>query len=138
MARLWRNTSETREGKYLVLRPDGTVPSGRWFVMLDSDPCAPASLRAYAAAAAALKMDPEYVADVVTTAAVWAADLDAGRVRPGAFLLASAFPVDLRAAADDWAERLACGTSAGGDPDAPRHRVDCPWVVELMRRGGGC
>lgn len=50
---LWRNEvdGKTREGKYLVLRRDGTVPEWPAFVMGAGDPAAPVALRAYARAA---------------------------------------------------------------------------------------
>lgn len=64
MARLWRNVDGTREGKYLVLRRDGTVPEWPYFVIGAADPAASRALIAYAAAAAAAGMDPKYVADI--------------------------------------------------------------------------
>lgn len=64
MARLWRNTEGTREDKYLVTRRDGTVPEWPRFVLGARDPAAPAALRAYAEAAQAAGMDPEYCQDV--------------------------------------------------------------------------
>lgn len=64
MARLWKNCTETREGKYLVTRRDGTVPMWPHFVVAASDPAAPAALRAYADAAAGCGFDPDFVADV--------------------------------------------------------------------------
>lgn len=54
MARgLWRKEADgnKREGKYLVLRRDGTVPEWPGFVLGAGDPAAPAALRAYARAA---------------------------------------------------------------------------------------
>lgn len=64
MARLWRNTDGTREGKYLVQRRDGTVPEWPYFVIGAGDPAAPHALMSYALAAAREGMDPKYVADV--------------------------------------------------------------------------
>ena len=64
MGRLWRNNEGTREGKYLVLRRDGTVPEWPYFVMGAADPAAPAALQAYATAAEINGMDPEYVQDI--------------------------------------------------------------------------
>lgn len=64
MARLWRNTEETKEGKYLVQRRDGTVPRWPWFVLGGADPAAPAGLRAYADKSEELGFDPAYVADI--------------------------------------------------------------------------
>ena len=64
MARLWRNTDGTREGKYLVTRRDGTIPEWPYFVIGAADPAAPAALLAYAVAAGQFGMDPEYVSDL--------------------------------------------------------------------------
>lgn len=71
MARLWRNTDGTREGKYLVTRRDGTTPDWPYFVLGAKDPAAPAALAAYAAAAEQHGMDPEYAADVLQLANAW-------------------------------------------------------------------
>ena len=64
MARLWRNTEGTREGKYLVTRRDGTTPEWPYFVMGAGDPAVPVALRAYAHAALTAGMDEQYVADL--------------------------------------------------------------------------
>jgi len=64
VARLWRNTEGTREGKYLVQRRDGTIPEWPYFVIGAADPAAPDALRAYSAAAQEAGMDPEYVLDL--------------------------------------------------------------------------
>ena len=64
MARLWRNTEGTREGKYLVQRRDGTIPQWPYFVIAASDPAAPAALEAYAQAAYEYGMDQQYVEDI--------------------------------------------------------------------------
>jgi hypothetical protein len=53
-----------KNGKYLVLRRDGTIPKWPNFVLGAKDPAAPAALRAYAEKAASLNMDPQYVADI--------------------------------------------------------------------------
>ena len=45
---LVRDNPATPEGKYLVLRRDGTVPEWPSFVLGARDPHAPAALRAYA------------------------------------------------------------------------------------------
>lgn len=50
--------------KFLVTRRDGTVPEWPWLVIGARDPAAPAALRAYAAAARTLGMDPEYADDI--------------------------------------------------------------------------
>jgi hypothetical protein len=64
MARLWRNVEETKEGKYLVTRRDGTIPDWPNFVLGAADPSTPAALRAYADKAEELGKDPAFVADV--------------------------------------------------------------------------
>jgi hypothetical protein len=64
MARLWRNTPETREGKYLVKRRDGTLPDWPHIVLGARDPASPAALRAYADRAVELGYDPDSVADI--------------------------------------------------------------------------
>jgi hypothetical protein len=66
--RLWRKASDAGQlpggGKFLVLRRDGTVPSWPAFVLGARDPCAPAALRAYAAEAGKVGMDPAFVEDI--------------------------------------------------------------------------
>lgn len=42
---------------------------------------------------------------------------------------------DLRVLADDFEEWRRNNTT--GDPDAPGHRVDDPWVIEMMRSRPG-
>jgi hypothetical protein len=64
MARLWRNVPETKEGKYLVERRDGTIPAWPHFVLAASDPASPDALRAYADAAERTGFDPQFVADI--------------------------------------------------------------------------
>lgn len=105
MARLWRFNPATSEGKYLVVRRDGTIPTFEHFVLANTDEAAPAGLRGYAEACGRLGYDPEYVADLKTLA-------------------------------DIWATAYQMGTVPKGDPDAGRHRVDDPKIIELMRKGG--
>lgn len=64
MAGLWRNVDATKEGKYLVMRRDGTVPEWPNFVIGAADPAATAALFAYADESERLGYDPVYVADV--------------------------------------------------------------------------
>ena len=59
--KLWVMTEEYSEGKYLVVRRDGTVPTWPHFVIGGDDPCAPFALRAYADEAERREFDPEYV-----------------------------------------------------------------------------
>jgi hypothetical protein len=64
MPGLWRNGTAAPEGKFLVLRRDGTKPEWPYFVLGARDPAAAAALRAYAKTARTLAFDPAYVADV--------------------------------------------------------------------------
>jgi hypothetical protein len=64
MTRLWINRPETPEGKFLVVRRDGTIPSWPHFVLGARDPAAPFALDSYADEAERLGYDPEMVADV--------------------------------------------------------------------------
>ena len=67
--RLWNQDAETPEGKYpIVLRRDGSVLPGPYFVLALRDPCAAAAIRAYADTAEERRMDPTYVADLRTLA----------------------------------------------------------------------
>lgn len=45
---LVRDNPKTPEGKYLVMRRDGTVPDWQWFVLGARDPMVPLTLRFYA------------------------------------------------------------------------------------------
>jgi hypothetical protein len=83
MAGLWSKDPNTKGGKYLVLRRDGTVPSCGWFVLLEADPEAPAGLRGYAAAAEAAQRDPQYVADIREMADQWERSVATGQVKRG-------------------------------------------------------
>jgi|APFre7841882654_1041346.scaffolds.fasta_scaffold216601_1 hypothetical protein len=68
--RVWQTTTgAVREGKFLVVRRDGSVPCWPHFVMGARDPAVPHALQAYADKAAELGMDPEYVASVRELAA---------------------------------------------------------------------
>lgn len=62
--RLWRNTDEAPEGKFLVKRRDGTIPEWPYFVLGARDPAAPAALLAYADKAEEIGLDPAYVRDI--------------------------------------------------------------------------
>ena len=71
MAGLWRDNPETRGGKYLVQRRDGTVPEWPWFVLGARDKAAQAGLRAYADEAEKLGYDPAYVAGIRRSIEEW-------------------------------------------------------------------
>ena len=62
--KIWAKTEEFSEGKYLVVRRDGTIPHWPHFVIGGDDPAAGFALRAYADRAASLGYDPEYVASI--------------------------------------------------------------------------
>ena len=62
--KLWSKTKEFPEGKFLVVRRDGSIPHWPHFVLGARDPAATAGLIAYAAKAEELGYDPEYVASV--------------------------------------------------------------------------
>lgn len=63
--KVWAKTDgEVREGKFLVVRRDGTVPAWPHFVMGARDPAVPYALRAYADQAKERGYDPEYVDSV--------------------------------------------------------------------------
>lgn len=64
MPGLWRYNESTPEGKFLVQRRDGSVPSWPWMVLGAKDPAAPAALRAYALECERLRFDQEYVEDI--------------------------------------------------------------------------
>jgi hypothetical protein len=64
LAGLWRNNPDTPEGKYLLVRRDGSIVEWPHFAIGAKDPAAPASLRAYAAKAREIGMYEQYCADV--------------------------------------------------------------------------
>lgn len=111
--KIWAKTDgEVSEGKYLVVRRDGTIPKWGHFVISTIDPAASGGLRGYADAADRLQFDPEYVASIRELAD------DADRL-------------SIQAACD----AAILGTK-GADPDAPPHRRDNPAVVAMMRGQG--
>ena len=63
--KVWAKTSgHVREGKFLVVRRDGSIPAWPHFVMGARDPAVPHALRAYADRASELGMDAFYVESV--------------------------------------------------------------------------
>lgn len=62
--KIWSKTKDFAEGKFLVVRRDGTVPDWPHFVLGARDPAAPAALRAYAQEARAYAMDEDYCSSV--------------------------------------------------------------------------
>lgn len=102
--KLWQKTDgDYREGKYLIVRRDGTIPNWPAFICGGNDPASSAALRAYADEADVLGYEAEYVASVRE--------------------LADDFEQRARAVA---------GT-VKVDPEAPPHRIDNPSVVAMMR-----
>lgn len=66
--RIWAKTKEFFEGKFLVVRRDGTVPHWPHFVLGARDPAAPAALRAYATECRNRGFEKEYIASVIELA----------------------------------------------------------------------
>jgi hypothetical protein len=62
--KVWAKTKEFSEGKFLVVRRDGSIPHWPHFVVGARDPCSTHALMAYADKAEALGFDPEYVASI--------------------------------------------------------------------------
>lgn len=69
MTKIWVKSKDASEGKFLVVRRDGTVPAWPHYVLGARDPAAPAALRAYADEAVRLGMDREYAESVRELAA---------------------------------------------------------------------
>lgn len=67
--KIWAKTDEFSEGKFLVVRRDGTVPNWPHFVLGARDPASVPALNAYADAAEKLGLDPAFVASVRELAA---------------------------------------------------------------------
>ena len=67
--KIWAKTKEFFEGKFLVVRRDGTVPHWPHFVLGARDPAAPEALRAYAASAGRRGFDHDYVVSILELAA---------------------------------------------------------------------
>lgn len=62
--KIWAKTEEFSEGKYLVVRRDGTTPHWPHFVLGGDDPSTPAALRAYADDVDQRGLDPAYGASI--------------------------------------------------------------------------
>jgi hypothetical protein len=58
--KIYELTPEMRDGKYLVVRRDGTIPEWPHFVLSARDPAAPEALRTYAYRCSHLGMDRDY------------------------------------------------------------------------------
>lgn len=66
--KIWAKTKEFSEGKFLVVRRDGSVPKWPHFVLGARDPWAPTALRAYALAAKDSGADVEYADSILELA----------------------------------------------------------------------
>lgn len=62
--KIWAKTEEFSEGKFLVVRRDGSVPHWPHFVIGARDPAAVPALHAYADAAEKLGHDPAFAASI--------------------------------------------------------------------------
>lgn len=62
--KVWRKTKDFSEGKFLVVRRDGSIPHWPHFVLGARDPAAVPALNAYADACERLGLDLEFVASV--------------------------------------------------------------------------
>lgn len=74
--KIWAKTKEFSEGKFLVVRRDGTVPHWPHFVLGARDPASPTALRAYADACGGM---PGFDADYIASIRELADDFDAYR-----------------------------------------------------------
>ncbi len=59
--KIWVKSDSHKEGKFLVVRRDGSVPHWPHFVLGARDPAAPYAIRSYAAECHRLGLDKEYV-----------------------------------------------------------------------------
>jgi hypothetical protein len=66
--KIWLKTKEFFEGKFLVVRRDGSIPHWPHFVLGARDPSAPIALRAYAEHARLSGCDEEYVTSIIELA----------------------------------------------------------------------
>lgn len=66
--KVWAKTKEFFEGKFLVVRRDGTVPAWPHFVLGARDPCSSKALLAYAREAERIGLDLDYCKSVVELA----------------------------------------------------------------------
>jgi hypothetical protein len=104
--KVWVKTTVAPEGKYLVVRRDGTIPHWPHFVLGGDDPNSPAALNAYADQAAMNGLDFDYVASIRELSDDFQRRVDA----------------------------IARGEIKGkADPDAPPHRRDNPAIISAMR-----
>lgn len=77
--KIWRKTEEYSEGKFLIIRRDGSVPHWPHFVLGARDPASAIALRAYADACAEQGSETDYIQSVRDLAD----DFDAYRAHEG-------------------------------------------------------
>lgn len=65
---IWAKSKNFNEGKFLVVRRDGTIPAWPHFVLGARDPWAPAALRQYAYIAKSAGADPAYCDSILALA----------------------------------------------------------------------
>jgi hypothetical protein len=119
---LFCDNPRTPEGKYCVLRRDGSRPEAPSFVILAADPNAGTMMRVYALLASGCR--PDLFAQVVREL------LDAaGGATPEYVNSVLHFAGRM----DRWREE-----NGDGDPFMGPHRKDDPKILELMRQGGQC
>lgn len=66
--KIWAKTEEFSEGKFLVVRRDGSVPHWPHFVLGARDPAAPKALLAYARECERIGLDHAFVSSVIELA----------------------------------------------------------------------
>lgn len=76
---IWAKSKDFSEGKFLVVRRDGSVPHWPHFVLGARDPASPVAIRAYADACEQQGSDARYVASLRDLAD----DFEAYRAREG-------------------------------------------------------
>lgn len=96
--KVWALTEEFKEGKYLVVRRDGSVPIWPHFVLSARDPAAPEALRSYANRCASLKLDRDYrdsIWDLARLFEDYAKDAGAGDPDAGPHRVDSSFVISM-------------------------------------------
>ena len=78
--KIWAKTKEFSEGKFLVVRRDGTVPHWPHFILGARDEYVPIALRAYASA---IENDPDGDKDYAASIRELAGDFDSYRLVHG-------------------------------------------------------
>jgi len=118
----WALTETHSEGKFLVVRRDGTIPEWPHFVLSAYDPATSSALLAYAETFARHTYTLHHNGSISDDE--FKEKLDYAK---GVHDLAVSF-AELRATNVEKA--------AQSDPEAPPHRTDDPTIIDLMRRKG--